>query len=45
MQTVPLTLIVDGNDLVNKMTKISFIIQAIEEPSILLKRKTIFFRD
>jgi len=45
MQTVPLTLIVDGNNLVNKMTNISFIIQAIEKPNILLKRKTIFFRD
>ncbi|MBL4764167.1 MAG: cytochrome c oxidase accessory protein CcoG [Colwellia sp.] len=45
MQTVPLTLAIDGNNLENKMTHISFIIQAIEQPSILLKRKTIFFRD
>ncbi|PHR85315.1 MAG: cytochrome c oxidase accessory protein CcoG [Colwellia sp.] len=45
MQTVPLTLIIDRNKLDNKMTNINFIIQAIEQPRILLKRKSIFFRD
>jgi cytochrome c oxidase accessory protein FixG len=45
MQTVPLTLAVNRNILENKMTNISFIIQAIEQPEILLKRNTIFFRD
>ena len=45
MQTVPLTLTIDGKNLKNKMTNISFIIQAIEQPTILLNRKTIFFRN
>lgn len=45
MQTIPLTLTVNRNSLQNKMTYISFIIQAIEQPDILLKRETIFFRD
>jgi len=45
MQTVPLTLAINRNNLENKMTNISFIIQAIEQPGIVLTRKTIFFRD
>lgn len=45
MQTVPLTLTVDGSNLKSKMTNISFIIQAIELPDILLKRNTLFFSD
>lgn len=44
MQTVPLTLTVNENKLENKMTNISFIIQAVEQPDIVLKRNTIFFR-
>ena len=43
MQTIPLTLTADKKNLQNKITNISFIIQAIEQPNITLKRESVFF--
>jgi cytochrome c oxidase accessory protein FixG len=43
MHTVPLTLTIDKVNLQHKITNISFMIQAIEQPNILLKRNTMFF--
>jgi hypothetical protein len=45
MQTVPLTLTIDGNNIADKMTNISFIVQAVDIPEISLKRNSIFFSD
>lgn len=45
MQEVPVTLSADGYDLDKKMTKIQFVIQAIEQPDIQLVKDTVFFKD
>jgi cytochrome c oxidase accessory protein FixG len=45
MQIVPLTLTIDGNKIVYKMTNINFIVQAIDIPEISLKRNSVFFSD
>ena len=45
MQEVPVTLSADGYDLDKKMTKIQFVIQAVEQPEIQLIKDTVFFKD
>jgi cytochrome c oxidase accessory protein FixG len=45
MQEVPVTLSVDGYNLTKKMTNISFIIQSIEQPKVVVKKDTVFFSD
>jgi cytochrome c oxidase accessory protein FixG len=45
MQEVPVTVAIDGYDLKKKMTDISFVIQAIEQPNISLKKSSVFFRN
>jgi cytochrome c oxidase accessory protein FixG len=45
MQEVPITLMVDGYLLDNKKTVFSFIIQAVEQPDIIIETSSVFFRD
>lgn len=45
MQEVAITLAIDGYLLDRKKTEFSFIIQAIEQPSIRVEQSTVFFRD
>ncbi|MCP4986615.1 MAG: cytochrome c oxidase accessory protein CcoG [Colwellia sp.] len=45
MQEIPITLAIHGYQLEKKITKFDFIIQAVENPEILLKKNTVFFRN
>ena len=45
MQEIPVTLAIDGYELEKKITNFDFIIQAIEQPDILLQKSTVFFRN
>ena len=43
MQEFPVTIALDGYELEKKMTNIIFAIQAIEQPTILLEKSSVFF--
>lgn len=45
MQEIPVTIAIDGFELKKKITQFNFIIQAVEQPDILLKKNTVFFRN
>ena len=45
MQEVPVTLAIDGFELQHKITHFDFIIQAIEQPDIVVQKSTVFFRN
>ena len=45
MQEIPVNLAIDGNELKKKTTYFNFIIQAIEQPEIVLQKTTVFFRN
>jgi len=45
MQEIPITLAIDGYELDKKITNFDFIIQAIEQPDIVLQKSTVFFRN
>ena len=45
MQEVPITIAIDGQELDNRKTKFSFVIQAVEQPEIKAEVGTVFFRD
>ncbi|RHW76299.1 cytochrome c oxidase accessory protein CcoG [Colwellia sp. RSH04] len=45
MLQIPVTLATDGYNLDKKMTNIRFVVKAIEHPSTLLSKDTVFFRD
>ena len=45
MQEIPITLAIDGYELKKKITTFNFIIQAIEQPDIILQKSSVFFRN
>ena len=45
MQEVPITLAINSYELEQKITTFNFIIQAIEQPDIVLEKSTVFFRN
>ncbi len=45
MQEIPITLAIHGHQLEKKITTFDFIIQAVDNPEILLKKNTVFFRN
>ena len=45
MQEIPITLAIDGFELKKKLTNFDFIVQAIEQPDIVVQKSTVFFRN
>jgi len=45
MEEIPVTIALDGYELEKKITNFDFIIQAIEQPNILVQKNTVFFRN
>jgi cytochrome c oxidase accessory protein FixG len=45
MQEIPITLAIDGYELEKKITQFNFIIQSVEQPEVLIKKNTVFFRN
>ncbi|KGJ92700.1 cytochrome c oxidase accessory protein CcoG [Colwellia psychrerythraea] len=45
MEEIPVTIALDGYELEKKITNFDFIIQAVEQPNILVQKKTVFFRN
>lgn len=45
MEEIPVTLAIDGYKLEKKITNFDFIIQAVEQPHILVQKNTVFFRN
>jgi len=45
MEEIPVTIAIDGYQLEKKITNFDFIIQAIEQPNILVQKSTVFFRN
>lgn len=45
MEEIPVTLAIDGYKLDKKITNFDFIIQAVEQPNILVQKNTVFFRN
>jgi len=45
MQEIPITLAIDGYELKKKITNFDFIVQAIEQPNIVIQKNTVFFRN
>ena len=45
MREIPITLAIDGYQLDKKITNFDFIIQAVEQPNILVQKNTVFFRN
>lgn len=45
MEEIPVTIALDGYQLEKKITNFDFIIQAVEQPNILVQKNTVFFRN
>jgi len=45
MEEIPVTIALDGYQLDKKITNFDFIIQAVEQPNILVQKNTVFFRN
>ena len=45
MEEIPVTIALDGYELEKKITNFDFIIQAVEQPNILVQKNTVFFRN
>ena len=45
MQEIPITLAIDGFELEKKITNFDFIVQAIEQPDVVVQKSTVFFRN
>jgi cytochrome c oxidase accessory protein FixG len=45
MREIPVTLSVDGDNVTQRATDITFTIQSVEQPDIILNKKTIFYSD
>jgi cytochrome c oxidase accessory protein FixG len=45
MQEIPITLAIDGFELKKKITHFDFIVQAVEQPDVVVQKSTVFFRN